>query len=72
MQRSAIAEGAAKLAEVTAGAGGAWARALQDVIDGAHTYTVTATDAGERLAAGLDDRARGRDGTADVAPSAPA
>ncbi len=41
----AIAEGATKLAEVTASVGGAWARALQDVVDGAHTYSVTATDA---------------------------
>ncbi len=40
-----IAEGSSQLADVTAGAGGAWAHALQDVGDGTHTYTVVATDA---------------------------
>ena len=46
-----IAEGVDKLADMTAGAEGAWAHALQQVADGTHTYTVTATDAAGNVSA---------------------
>ena len=46
-----IAEGSSHLADVTAGAGGAWAHALQDVADGTHTYAVVATDAAGNVSA---------------------